>query len=100
MAHDLLHELGIDPDDPEVAAAIEDARIVGVIKDALICRRQTLGLTPSEVEQRIGWRDGSATDFERLGRVPTVSAIQQYARALGLRLDLTLAGDPLTARRT
>lgn len=91
MANDLLRELGLDPDDPQVAAAIADAELAASVANALISRRRESGLTPRDIEKRIGWHYGKADDFERLGRDPTVSALQQYARALGMRLELAIA---------
>lgn len=90
MSHDLLHALGIDPEDPEVAAAIADAELAGNIMDALVERRLALGLTLNEMDVRLGWVTAQAADFERMGGDPTISELQRYARALGLRLDLAL----------
>lgn len=91
MANDLLRALGLDPDDPQVAAAIADAELAASVANALISRRRESGLTPRDIEKRIGWHYGKADDFERLDGNTTVSALQQYARALGMRLELTLA---------
>lgn len=100
MNHDLLHALGIDPEDPKVASAIADAELAGNIMDALVERRLALGLTLHKLDELLDWRCGSSAAFERMGGDPTVSELQRYARALGLRLELTLAGDSVIARRT
>jgi transcriptional regulator with XRE-family HTH domain len=90
VSHDLLHALGIDPEDPEVAAAIADAELAGNLMDALVERRLALGLTLHKLDELLDWRCGSSAAFERMGGDPTVSELQRYARALGLRLDLAL----------
>ena len=100
MSHDLLHALGLDPEDPKMAEAIADAELLGNLMDALVERRLALGLTLNEMDvrlgwvtARLGWVTAQAADFERMGGDPTVSQVQRYARALGLRLELTLAGE-------
>ncbi len=93
MSHDLLHALGLDPEDPKMAEAIADAELLGNLMDALVERRLALGLTLNEMDVRLGWVTAQAADFERMGGDPTVSQVQRYARALGLRLELTLAGE-------
>jgi hypothetical protein len=99
VSGDLLRELGIDPTEPKVAAAIADAELAGNIMSTLVTYRLHLH-GDKEIAQQLGWSAAELFDFERLGGDPTVSQIQRYARALGLRLELTLAGNPDIERRT
>ncbi|MEU7483547.1 helix-turn-helix transcriptional regulator [Streptomyces sp. NPDC042319] len=82
--HDLL---GIDPDDPEVAAAAADAEAYAEIVESLVVLRRRRGLTQTQVAERMQTTQSAVSDFERVGGDARYSTLQRYARAVGARLD-------------
>ena len=84
-----LHELlGLDLDDPEVKAALEDSNAFADLIDCLVSAREKLGLTQTQVAERMSTTQSAVSDFERVGGDPQVSTIQRYARAVGGRLRM------------
>src|SRR5262245_54500597 len=83
MDRDLAGLLGLDLQDPlvsrEVEAAERDMRLI----ETLVRVRKALGLTQSEVAERMGRTQPAVSDFERLGGDPHLSTIRRYALAVG-----------------
>lgn len=72
-----------------------DAEVRAMLWLELAAYREQLGLTQSDIAERMGVRQSTVSDFER-GAEPRLSTLQRYARALGGRLELTfLPGDAL-----
>ncbi|GAA1259243.1 hypothetical protein GCM10009677_07660 [Sphaerisporangium rubeum] len=75
--------LGIDLSDPEVhrenVAIDRDMRLI----EQLVHLRKKLGLTQTQVAERMGRSQAAVSDFERLGGDPHLSTIRRYALALG-----------------
>ncbi|MBD0673047.1 helix-turn-helix domain-containing protein [Streptomyces sp. CBMA156] len=83
--HDLL---GIDPNDPRTAAALEDSEAYAELVESLVVARQKRGLTQREVAQRMGTSQSTVSEFERIGGDARYSTLQRYARAIGARLHI------------
>jgi DNA-binding XRE family transcriptional regulator len=83
MDHDIAALLGIDLDDPDVqreSAAVErDMRLI----ESLVGVRKQLGLTQTEVADRMGRSQPAVSDFERVGGDPRLSTVRRYALAIG-----------------
>lgn len=93
------HELlGLDLDDPETAAAVEDSNAFADLIDCLVGARKKLGLTQQQIAERMGTTQSAVSDFERIGGDPRNSTIQRYARAVGGRLHQLFASDPTHVR--
>lgn len=86
MAPALDDLLGIDPDDPEIAAATEDAEAYAELIEALVVLRKRRGLTQQQVAARMETTQSTISDFERVGGDARYSTLQRYARAVGARL--------------
>lgn len=71
--------------DPVDLKAVRDEVIV-----ALTWRRAELGWSQAEVAQRAGTTQSAISDFEQRRVEPKLDSLQRWARALGLRLALTL----------
>lgn len=95
VSNDLLRELGIDPTEPKMAAAIADATAAGNLMATLVAYRRAIGLGDAQVASYLRWGRDALEDFERLGGDPTISALQRYARALGLRVDFIVEPEPV-----
>ncbi|WP_223190848.1 helix-turn-helix domain-containing protein [Nonomuraea terrae] len=83
MDRDIAALLGIDAADPEVrreSAAVErDMRLI----ETLVGLRKQLGLTQSDVAERMRRSQPAVSDFERVGGDPRMSTIRRYALAIG-----------------
>lgn len=88
MGKDLLTELGYDPNDPDVIAALDDAHEVANMLQTLATIRRQLGLRQKDVARLAGTTQSAISDFERIGGDPKVSTIQRVARALGVQIRL------------
>jgi transcriptional regulator with XRE-family HTH domain len=94
MATELLTQLGHDPADPSVVAAVEDAEELADLVASLVRIRRDRGLRQTDVAGLLGVSQSVVSDFERLGGDPRLSTVQRYARALGVRIRLfALDGD-------
>ncbi|CAN5754468.1 MAG: helix-turn-helix domain-containing protein [Iamia sp.] len=90
MPDDLLTELGIDLNDPEVVAARADAAELGNLIESLVRLRGELGLRQKDLARIIGTTQSAVSDFERIGGDPRLTTVQRYARALGARVSLAV----------
>ncbi|MEW2266968.1 helix-turn-helix domain-containing protein [Streptomyces sp. NPDC047853] len=90
--------LGIEPDDPAIAAATEDAEAYADLVESLVVLRRKRGLTQRDVAVSMETTQSTVSDFERVGGDARYSTLQRYARAVGARLcTLVAAGDaPVT----
>lgn len=59
--------------------------------EALVQRRQDLGLTQRELDKLIGVSDCMVAKWEAGHRQPTASSMERWAAALGMRVDLSVA---------
>ncbi|MEV6975197.1 helix-turn-helix transcriptional regulator [Kitasatospora sp. NPDC093806] len=91
MAPSLQDLLGIDPDDPRTAAALDDAQAYAELVETLVVARRKCGLTQREVAELMGTSQSTVSEFERVGGDARYSTLQRYARAVGARLH-TLVG--------
>ncbi|MFJ9948095.1 helix-turn-helix domain-containing protein [Kitasatospora sp. NPDC091207] len=98
--HDLLD---LDPDDPRVAASLDDARAYAELVETLVVARKKRGLTQRDVAELMGTSQSTISEFERVGGDARYSTLQRYARAVDARLhtmvdhtaaDLTPAWKP------
>lgn len=64
------------------------------IKDQLVQRRNSLGLTQAELAERVGITQPTISEFESGLHDPLLSTLSQYARALGgaIKIDF-VTGD-------
>ena len=67
---------------PVARAAFEDAHSRNNFVDALVKLRRAMGLTQTEVANRMGVKQPTVSGFENEGSDPRLSTIQRYARAL------------------
>ncbi|WP_328585097.1 helix-turn-helix domain-containing protein [Streptomyces sp. NBC_00370] len=86
MAPALDELLGIDPDDPAIAAAADDAEAYADLVESLVVLRRRRGLTQQDVASRMETTQSVVSDFERVGGNARYSTLQRYARAVGGRL--------------
>ncbi|MEV0327928.1 helix-turn-helix transcriptional regulator [Micromonospora echinospora] len=94
MGSELLGLMGIDPDDPEVVAALEDARAAERLVDTLVTQRQRLGLSQADVAERMHTTQSAVSKFERAGGDPRLSTLQRYARSVEARLRWAVDASP------
>ncbi len=80
-------------DDPEFRAALEDAHARSKLLEACLTRRTELGLTQASVAAAMGTTQSAVSDLEAGGTDARLSTLQRYARALELRLTVTVTGD-------
>ncbi|MED7954332.1 MULTISPECIES: helix-turn-helix transcriptional regulator [unclassified Streptomyces] len=86
MASTLHDLLGIDPDDPRTAAALDDATAYAELIETLVVARRKCGLTQRDVAELMGTSQSTVSEFERAGGDARYSTLQRYARAVGARL--------------
>ncbi|OKI16594.1 helix-turn-helix transcriptional regulator [Streptomyces sp. CB03911] len=94
MDSNLATLLGIDPTDPRTVQAAEDAEAQVTLIETLVARRQAAGLTHQAVAGTMETTAAAVADFERLGGDPRLSAIMRYARALDVKVSVTVDEDP------
>jgi transcriptional regulator with XRE-family HTH domain len=85
--------LGLDPNDPEDAAALEDARSYADLIDTLARLRNHRRLSLKDVAVRLEVTPQRLMEVERAGSDLTLSFVQRYARAIGARLVLAVDVD-------
>lgn len=86
--------LGLDLDDPEVAAlGVATARDMDLI-ERLVQVRHDRGLTQREVAARMECSQPNVSAFERVGGDPHLSTLRRYANAIGahVRWDVVVDG--------
>ncbi|MDR1824223.1 MAG: helix-turn-helix transcriptional regulator [Bifidobacteriaceae bacterium] len=88
---------GYDPGDPRITAAREDFDNLGNLILKLVARRKALGITQCDVARTMGTTQSAVSRLERTGGNPTVQTLQEYARAIGMRLNLDAS--PIDALR-
>ncbi|MGV9953864.1 helix-turn-helix domain-containing protein [Streptomyces cellulosae] len=94
MAAALDDLLGIDPDDPAITAATEDAEAYASLVESLVVLRKKRGLTQRDVAASMETTQSTVSDFERVGGDAKYSTLQRYARAVGARLcTMVASGD-------
>ncbi|MFE2111484.1 helix-turn-helix domain-containing protein [Kitasatospora sp. NPDC059463] len=86
MDEHLASLLGIDPDDPDVQRAHEDAEALMQLIQTLVAHRKSAKLTQKAVAAEMETTQSAVSDFERLGGDPRLSTIMRYARAVGLKI--------------
>lgn len=74
--------------------ADDDARARAALLAALTERRAALGLTIAHVAARMQVAHGTVAGMERGETDPRLSVLQQYARAVGLRVTVGLRAGP------
>jgi hypothetical protein len=80
--------LGLDPDDPQVLAALQDVTTITSLIAALVARRTQLGLSVEQVAVAMEMPLSEVRDFERLGADPRMSSLMGYARAVGVSVEI------------
>ncbi|MFI0794854.1 helix-turn-helix domain-containing protein [Micromonospora rubida] len=90
MGRELFDLLGLEPDNPRIQDAIEDAKDAERLIDTLVELRVRQGLTQAEVAFAMETTQSAVSKFERSGGDPRLSTVQRYARASGARVRLTV----------
>lgn len=83
---DIMAAFGFNAEDPEVAAAMEDAEAQSRLMQTLIGLRRDQHLTQRDVAQRMDTTQSRVSDIERLGGNPTLMTLFRYARAINAKL--------------
>ncbi|MBE1533055.1 helix-turn-helix domain-containing protein [Actinomadura algeriensis] len=73
---------------PGAGAAYEAARIRFELGDAVRTRREELGLTQTQLGERVGLKQPAVARFEAGGTMPTIPMLERMAEALELRLNV------------
>lgn len=76
--------------DPAVAQAAEDADVRYDLLDELVEMRRAAGLTQKQVAQAMETTQSAVSDFENGNTDPYMSTFQRYARAVGVRVSVTV----------
>ncbi|MET8704636.1 helix-turn-helix domain-containing protein [Kitasatospora sp. NPDC058032] len=98
MDEHLASLLGIDPDDPDVQRAHEDAEALMQLIQTLVAHRKSAKLTQKAVAAEMETTQSAVSEFERLGGDPRLSTIMRYARAVGLKIYVKAHTDHEVAR--
>jgi transcriptional regulator with XRE-family HTH domain len=80
-------------DRPPVAEAYDQARLRFELGEAVRSRREELGWSQRQLAERAGMTQPGVARFEAGGTTPTIPVLERLARALGLRLTVTLDPD-------
>jgi transcriptional regulator with XRE-family HTH domain len=86
MGDELLHNLGLDPRDPEVIYAREDDASLAELMRRLNDVRERHELTQKVVADRMRTTQSAVSDLERTAGDPRIRTIQRYARAVNTSL--------------
>lgn len=74
----------------KVRVTQQDQQAREQLRAALVLARLARGWTQGQVGERAGMSQATVSRIEQSAYDPTVSGLQRYARAVGLRLVLTL----------
>jgi|SRR5580692_9303894 HTH-type transcriptional regulator/antitoxin HipB len=77
-------------DRAEVAEAYEQTRLRFELAEAVRIRREELGWSQRQLAERAGMTQPGVARFEAGGTTPTLPLLERLAKALGLRLTVTL----------
>lgn len=88
MATGLLSLLGLDENDPKVAAGRKVAAQLADTVEKLVRARQDRGLTQTEVAEQMETTQSAVSNFERIGGDPKLSTILRYANAIGAQVRI------------
>lgn len=91
---EFLAELGFDRDDPQVAAAVEDAEAHMRLVETLVAVREGRKLKQKVVAKRMGTTQSRVSNFERIGGDPRLSTILRYARAVDAKVRMSVSPTP------
>ncbi|MCX4970052.1 helix-turn-helix domain-containing protein [Streptomyces sp. NBC_00654] len=75
---------------PEARESYEATRIRFELGSAVRARRESLGLTQTQLGQAAGLRQSAVARFEAGGTMPTLPLLERLAAALGMRLNVGL----------
>ena len=83
-----LHELLENETNPSAlqAQAIQMASGDYALVEALIAKREEMGLTQADLARKIGVSQQAISKFERMDADPRLSTIRRYALAVGLKI--------------
>lgn len=97
MYHDddsgLYAELGLDPAEPELAAAMEDEALYQTLVMTLTDLRNRRGVNQEAVAEIMRTKQSAISRLESGLSDARYSTLQRYARAIGARLDSTVHTD-------
>lgn len=88
MATGLISLLGLDENDPKVAAGKKVAAQLADTVEKLFRARRDCGLTQAEVAERMETTQSAVSNFERIGGDPKLSTILRYAHAIGAQVHI------------
>lgn len=91
---EFMAELGFDVDDPQVAAALEDAEVHMRLVETLRGIRKHRNLKQGVVADRMQTTQSRVSNFERIGGDPRLSTILRYARAVDAKVRMTVTAAP------
>jgi transcriptional regulator with XRE-family HTH domain len=92
--HDFMAELGFDANDPQVAAALEDAETHMRLVETLVGVRKQRDMKQRVVAERMETTQSRVSNFERIGGDPRLSTILRYARAVDAKVRMTVSVTP------
>ena len=79
-----------EPKPEEWSKMIEDIKAIHAVLDALLAKRKEVGISRKDMAQRLGVSDYILKEFESEMSSPTIAMVQKYARALGIKVLITL----------
>jgi len=84
-----LHELLENETNPSAlqAQAMQMASGDYALLEALIAKREEMGLTQADLARKIGVSQQAISKFERMDADPKLSTIRRYALAVGLKIS-------------
>ncbi|WP_460403340.1 helix-turn-helix domain-containing protein [Actinophytocola sediminis] len=93
MATGLLSLLGIDENDPRIAAGRKVAAQLADTVEKLVRARRDRGLTQAAVAEQMETTQSAVSNFERIGGDPKLSTILRYANAIGAQVHIGVSFD-------
>lgn len=93
MSNELYELLGLDPADPKLQDAEQDANDYAHLIEQLVAARKRNGLKQKDIRIAMGTTQSAVSDVERIGSDPRISTVQRYARAVGAHLRLMAVYD-------
>lgn len=93
MASGLLALLGVDENDPKVAAGRGVAEQLASLVETLVHARRDMKLTQSDVAEAMETTQSAVSNFERIGGDPKFSTILRYAYAIGAKVHFKVNFD-------